>query len=514
MHLHHILEDPWVDEEMACRTLLGIMGTPAPESGPIDAGRVIEILAFDPEDTCSIVGSLNAARDNARGARDAISSEMWECLNATYNALPAQTATDGGFGPHRFFRFVKERAAVLAGLADSTMSRDDGWRFLVLGRSLERVDMTSRLLLATISSGSGSPEWINTLRSCSAYEAFLRTYRSPVEASPAVEFLLLDRLFPRSAFHALLLAQQCLSELGPTIGRSGTEDEARRILGLARTELEFRRVDELVADLRVAPRAPPGRLRRRRHRGRAALLPPDRRHRMDPRRSLRPVSWRIAIRHRTGYHYSGGATSSYNEVRITPLTTDRQTVMEAMVSISPAVPTLRYIDYWGTFVDAFDVQEPHTDMVVTGTSVVETSALPGPVSGIGWDDLARHEVRDRYAELLAPTLRVPITGEVAEAARTLADGLSPVDACVAATEWVRSRLRYQPGTTDSSTSAIEALRRGSGVCQDFVHLSLAVLRAMGIPARYTSGYLHPSPEADIGLTVRRTKPRLAGGMDR
>ena len=174
VHLHHILEDPWVDEEMACQTLLGIMGTPIPEDGEVDAARVIDILAFDATNTCSILGALNAARNNARGARDAISSEMWECLNATYNALPGQTVVEPGFGPYRFFRYVKERAAVLAGLADSTMSRDDGWRFLVLGRSLERVDMTTRLLLATISGGSGSPEWINTLRSCSAYEAFLR----------------------------------------------------------------------------------------------------------------------------------------------------------------------------------------------------------------------------------------------------------------------------------------------------------------------------------------------------
>jgi uncharacterized alpha-E superfamily protein len=248
VHLHHILEDPWVDEEEACRTLLGIMGIPSPP-GDLDAGRVVDILAFTASDTCSIVGSLTAARDNARGARDAISSEMWECLNATYHALPAERAPGAEPGPHHFFRFVKERAAIMAGLADSTMSRDDGWRFLVLGRSLERTDMTTRLLLASISSGSGSPEWVNTLRSCSAYEAFLRTYRSPVEASPVVEFLLLDRLFPRSAFHALAMAQQCLSELGPISGRAGTEDEARRILGLARTELEFRRVDELVADL-------------------------------------------------------------------------------------------------------------------------------------------------------------------------------------------------------------------------------------------------------------------------
>lgn len=249
VHLHHILEDPWVDEEEACRNLLGIMGTPGPEKGRIDAAMVIEILAYDTSDPCSIVGSLNAARDNARGARDAISSEMWECLNATYNALPAQAIAESGFGPYRFFRYVKERTAILAGLAGSTMSRDDGWRFLVLGRSLERVDMTTRLMLATITGSSGSPEWINTLRSCSAYEAFLRSYRSPVEASLAVEFLLLDRLFPRSAFYALSLAQHRLSELAPTAGRSGQEDEARRILGLARTELEFRRVDELVADL-------------------------------------------------------------------------------------------------------------------------------------------------------------------------------------------------------------------------------------------------------------------------
>ena len=143
--------------------------------------------------------------------------------------------------------------------------------------------------------------------------------------------------------------------------------------------------------------------------------------------------------------------------------------------------------------DVFDIQQPHTDMVVTGTSVVDTSEWQTPISPLGWEDLAADGVQDRFAELLAPTSRVPIDAEVAETATSLAQGLSPIDACLAATEWVRSRLRYQAGTTDASTSALEALRRGSGVCQDFVHLSLAVLRAMGIPARYTSGYLHPLP---------------------
>jgi len=248
VQVHHILEDPWVDEAAACANLLSVMGLPAPP-GRLAASQVIDLLSFDSGDACSIVGSLTAARANARAARDAISSEMWECLNATYNALTPPAAWAANPGPHPFFRYVKERAAIMAGLADSTMSRDDGWRFLVLGRSLERVDMTARLLLASVTGPSGSPEWVNTLRSCSAHEAFLRTYRRSVDGSLVAEFLLLDRLFPRSAFHALGVAEQCLAELGPTAGRTGLEDEARRILGRARMELEFRRVGELIADL-------------------------------------------------------------------------------------------------------------------------------------------------------------------------------------------------------------------------------------------------------------------------
>jgi uncharacterized alpha-E superfamily protein len=154
-----------------------------------------------------------------------------------------------GGSPHAFFTYVKERAAILAGLADSTMSRDDGWLFLVMGRSLERVDMTARLLSASFGDGSGPAELVTTLRCCSAHEAFLRTYRRRVEPDLVAEFLLLDRLFPRSAFHALGQAEECLAQLQPGAGRAGLDDEARRILGRARTELEFRRVQELVSDL-------------------------------------------------------------------------------------------------------------------------------------------------------------------------------------------------------------------------------------------------------------------------
>lgn len=248
VHVHRGLEDPSVEEDAACRGLLAVMGVTAP-ADPVDTSQLIDMLGFDSGSPASIAGALVAARENARSARDSISSEMWECLNATYNALPGVIARVTGGSPHAFFAYVKERAAILAGLADSTMSRDDGWRFLVLGRSLERVDMTARLLSASFGDAAGPSEWVTTLRCCSAHEAFLRTYRRRVEPDLVAEFLLLDRLFPRSAFHALGQAEECLAELQPGAGRAGLDDEARRILGRARTELEFRRVHELVADL-------------------------------------------------------------------------------------------------------------------------------------------------------------------------------------------------------------------------------------------------------------------------
>ena len=213
------------------------------------------------------------------------------------------------------------------------------------------------------------------------------------------------------------------------------------------------------------------------------------------------MTWRIKIAHRSGYRYRGEVASSYNEARITPLSTHRQVVLDAAVTVAPSASVYRYWDYWGTLVDAFEVHEPHSELVVTGTSVVETS---GPVEisePASWADLARPELRDEFAELLEATAYAPISEETAEAARELASGHAPMEACQAAVEWTRSRLTYEAGATTVKTAASEALRRGRGVCQDFAHVTLALLRAMGVPARYTSGYLHPNRNAEVGTAV-------------
>src|SRR5260370_13862100 len=97
-----------------------------------------------------MVGALCAAGQTARSAREALSAEIWECLNSTHNSLPARVAAARDFGPAPFFSYVRERAANVAGYVEASMSRDAGYDPLILGRSLERVDMTARLLAAPV----------------------------------------------------------------------------------------------------------------------------------------------------------------------------------------------------------------------------------------------------------------------------------------------------------------------------------------------------------------------------
>jgi uncharacterized alpha-E superfamily protein len=248
--VHQLLEDATVDADAATRILLGVLGVAAPEHDALDAWSLTELVGYSADQPASIVSSVGSARENARGAREVVSAEMWECLNATWNALPERQRYARWVGPHAFFSYVEDRAAMLNGLAASTMSRDDTWRFYLLGRSVERVDMIVRLLLSRVSDRMNSPAWLTVLRSAGAADTYLRTYRGMLDAGRVVQFLLMDRLFPRSVFHALRQAEVCLTELdNRPVVRIGAKAEALRLLGRARSELEFLRPEELLDDL-------------------------------------------------------------------------------------------------------------------------------------------------------------------------------------------------------------------------------------------------------------------------
>lgn len=246
VYLQLLLEDIFVDEDTACRALLGVMGSEAPTDRKLKRKDVITPLATDPMSTTSIAYCLRAARENGRRAREIISSELWEVLNITHTGMPKATSGDQ---IHALFTWVRERAALATGIADSTSSRDDAWSFFTLGRSIERADMTARLLATRALTEASGPSWTTILRSVGAYEAYLRTYRGVPSSTNAAEFLLLDRLFPRSIMHSLTLAEQCLRDIDPTQQRIGYGDSAVRMLGHIRAELEFRPITQIIEEL-------------------------------------------------------------------------------------------------------------------------------------------------------------------------------------------------------------------------------------------------------------------------
>ncbi|QTI67722.1 transglutaminase family protein [Gordonia sp. L191] len=215
------------------------------------------------------------------------------------------------------------------------------------------------------------------------------------------------------------------------------------------------------------------------------------------------MSWRLRVVHSTGFAYQSPVTSSYNEARLTPRSDSRQNVIVNRVETVPATRSYRYTDYWGTAVTAFDLHAPHEELEVSGMSVVETEPGERPEDDRkrDWDGIRNEEVEDRYDEALSNTPYVPRNRSLVATAKRLTKGLDPEEAVEAVCRYVYDEMQYVPGTTGVHTTAVDAWNERKGVCQDYAHLTLLMLRGLGIPSRYVSGYLHPKPNAAVDKTV-------------
>jgi transglutaminase-like putative cysteine protease len=214
------------------------------------------------------------------------------------------------------------------------------------------------------------------------------------------------------------------------------------------------------------------------------------------------MGWRLRIMHTTQVSYTGPVRASFNEVRMTPLTLPAQVTLESRVSAGPGVPVWTYCDYWGTFASVFEISEPHDSLTVRAQATVETgqadSAAPVPLP---WEDLRARASQGRLLEFLLPTPLTTITPAAAAAVLDVVDGADPAEAAEEIAARVRSQVRYMAGATGVLTNAQEAWDHGQGVCQDMAHVTVALLRAAGLPARYVSGYLHADPAAEPGQTT-------------
>jgi transglutaminase-like putative cysteine protease len=209
------------------------------------------------------------------------------------------------------------------------------------------------------------------------------------------------------------------------------------------------------------------------------------------------TGWRLKVVHQTRVRYDGSARASYNEARMTPPTRHRQAVLETSLSTNVATPIWAYTDYWGAIVSSFDIQAPHDELVIRAQATVETGPAPHRGSPPQWAVL-RATAGERLPEFLTPTARTAVGGALAETARQRTAGADPHEAAADIAAWVSDRVAYVPGATGVQTSAQEAWDKGQGVCQDMAHLTVALFREVGLPARYVSGYLHPLSDAEPG----------------
>ena len=167
--------------------------------------NVLRFLTFDAETPNSILSCFKNARDNARGIREIISSEMWEQVNAAY--LMVTEAARSGVAmesPHDFFTAVKQASHLFVGITYLTMTHNEAWHFGRLGRLIERADMTSRIvdvkyyILLPDPALVGSPvdelQWAALLRSTSAFEMY-RKRHGHIAPDKVMEFLLLSHHF-------------------------------------------------------------------------------------------------------------------------------------------------------------------------------------------------------------------------------------------------------------------------------------------------------------------------------
>ena len=251
---HGLLESSVEDPTTVWRELVKVLHLEQPfdvRGGECAEGPVTEFLVLDDQNGGSIVSSVACARDNARTVRERISTELWEAINTFYLELRARDLrADLQRQPYELYRMVKGRCQMITGVAAETMPRDDGWRFMVLGRMLERAEMTCRLLsVRWVQRGSADPQatyqhWGALLKSVSAFEAYVRVHHDVMGVAEVLEFLLLSRDFPRGVLFCLRSAEDQLAKLG-------TGDRPippHRLLGRMRATLEYLDVPELVND--------------------------------------------------------------------------------------------------------------------------------------------------------------------------------------------------------------------------------------------------------------------------
>jgi transglutaminase-like putative cysteine protease len=196
----------------------------------------------------------------------------------------------------------------------------------------------------------------------------------------------------------------------------------------------------------------------------------------------------FAIRYLTSYAYDADVVDNLNALRVKPATNSRQRCDEFSVRLQPEVRLHRHSDYFGTEVVEFEISRPHRELAVDVRARVTTSSAPEPPRA-AWNALSESAYREAGGEFLLQTGDAPNHPVLGDLIATTRAASNPLAALLLISELIPDRFEYRPGATYVDSTLEYLLDGGAGVCQDFVHLGLCLLRHHGIAARYVSGYL-------------------------
>lgn len=216
-----------------------------------DAFSITQALAFNRHNPSSLISSLRFARDNARQVREHLSTEVWEHLNKLYLRLQPVTADAvWRHSPERVFREALEDFHTLHGVILSTLTHNEGYHFLRLGRYIERAQLISHLLDLHFNSrpGAVSPkyfDWLVLLKFCCAFEPYSRAYTASIRPEKIAQFLIFDPEFPHSVRFAVDQVVDSLSRVAPA-APPARRANVERLAGRLKAAVDFGQVEDLM----------------------------------------------------------------------------------------------------------------------------------------------------------------------------------------------------------------------------------------------------------------------------
>ncbi len=202
---------------------------------------------------------------------------------------------------------------------------------------------------------------------------------------------------------------------------------------------------------------------------------------------------RFRVSHTTEYKYAVPASESFAELRVWPQANASQKILSRRLEVSPEARVDQYVDYFGNNVEFFSIPYRHNSLSVTSEANVETCTVQPPQSmlevSVGEARQIFNSRRYQLFEFMEPSHHVPLDQHKRIRKKFFRQADAYGEALLALNEWIYRNFDYKSGETSISTPIADVVAQRRGVCQDFAHLMLAILRSNGIPARYVSGYI-------------------------